>query len=77
MGMAHLGNILYWVGGIWRIMAVVELDGHGVPNDFRHLDCLLLCKFLLSAHPSLIHNPCFSPLRLAGRTAARHTGIVH
>ncbi|KAM1089069.1 hypothetical protein FF1_016918 [Malus domestica] len=77
MGVAHLGSILYWVGGIWRIMAVVELDGHGVPNDLWHLDSLLLCRFLLSAHPSLIHNPCLSHPRLAGRTAARHTSIVH
>lgn len=54
-----------------------NFNGHGIPNDFRHLDSLLLCRVLLSAHPPLLHNPRFSPTRLAGRAAARHIGIVH
>ncbi|KAL6274329.1 hypothetical protein ACE6H2_025021 [Prunus campanulata] len=54
-----------------------NFNGHGIPNDFWHLNSLLLCRLLLSAHPPLLHNPCFASPRLADQTIAWHIGLVY
>ncbi|CAB4318516.1 unnamed protein product [Prunus armeniaca] len=54
-----------------------NVNGHGIPDDFWHLNSLLLCRLLLSAHPPLLHNPCFTSPCLTDRTIAWHIGLVY
>ncbi|GFS33768.1 putative membrane lipoprotein [Actinidia rufa] len=54
-----------------------NFTGLRLPLDLSHLNSLLLCGFLFSPHPLLLHNPHLPPPRLLHRPIDRCPGLVH